>query len=58
MNKRQVRNKRMCMAKLPNQKQKELMQEEHEKLVDLLLLKLLLYRHTFLNNDSELKVNN
>lgn len=34
------------------------MQEEHEKLDDLLLSKLLLYRHTFLNNDSELKVNN
>ncbi len=42
----------------PNQKQKELMQEEHEKLANLLLLKLLLYRHTFLNNDNELKVSN
>jgi hypothetical protein len=34
------------------------MTKEHEKLDDLLLSKLLLYWHTFLNNDSELKVSN
>jgi hypothetical protein len=42
----------------PNQKQNELMQEKHEKLFNFLLFKLLLYQHTFLNNDSELKVSN
>jgi len=45
-------------GEVPNKKQKQLMQQEHEKLNDLLLSKLLLYQHTFLNNDSELKVSN